>query len=334
MLFRSLFTFLLFMTTSSSFAAPIVIAHRGASGYLPEHTLAAKAMAHAQGADVIEQDVVLTHDDVPIVLHDIHLDAVSDVAEKFPGRQRTDGRFYALDFTLDEIRQLRVSERRNPTTGQPVFPGRFPTEKGAFPIPTLEEELNLLAGLARSTGREAGIYPEIKQPAWHRDQGHDISPIVLEVLRRHGYDAPEARCHLQCFDATEVRRLRHDLGWKGRLVLLVEDLPRDISPAEDPLLAAGVLDELARTVDGIGPAMARVLDDDGSPTRLTAAAHAAGLVVHPYTLRCDRLPTFAANADALLTALFTEAGVDGVFTDFPDVCVRWITTHAPASSRR
>ena len=133
--------------------APLVIAHRGASGYLPEHTLEAKAVAHAQEADFVEQDVVLSRDDVPVVLHDLYLDAVSDVAEVYPGRSRDDGRFYALDFTLAELRRLRLSERLDPRTGRQLHPGRFPAGTGRFQIVTLAEELEFLAGLDRSTGQ-------------------------------------------------------------------------------------------------------------------------------------------------------------------------------------
>src|SRR6185503_3347980 len=167
--------------------SPIVIAHRGASGYLPEHTLAAKALAHGMGADYLEQDVVLSRDGVPVVLHDIHIDTVTDVAKRFPGRARPDGRYYALDFTVAELKQLAASERFDPKTGLAVFPRRFPVGKSSFQVPTLEEELQLVQGLNASTGRVAGIYPEIKNPAWHRQQGHDVSRIVLDVLARYGY---------------------------------------------------------------------------------------------------------------------------------------------------
>lgn len=144
-------------------APQIVIAHRGASGYLPEHTLEAKAMAHAQGAHYIEQDLVLTKDDVPVVLHDIHIDTVTDVVEKFPTRKRDDGRYYALDFTLAELKTLRATERFNAVTGKQVYPNRFPKGQGRFEIATLAEELQLIQGLNHSTGRVAGIYPEIDQ---------------------------------------------------------------------------------------------------------------------------------------------------------------------------
>src|SRR5512136_2030826 len=105
---------------------PVVIAHRGASGYLPEHTLEAKVLAHAMGANFLEQDVVLTTDDVPIVMHDIQLETISDVAQRFPDRKRANGHYYALDFTLAEIKQLHANERINPKTGRAAYPNRFP----------------------------------------------------------------------------------------------------------------------------------------------------------------------------------------------------------------
>lgn len=311
---------------TAAHAAPLVIAHRGASGYLPEHTLEAKALAHAQAADFIEQDVVLTKDDVPVVLHDIHLDGVCDVADRFPDRRRSDGRFYVLDFTLDELRTLRVCERRDPQTGRQVYPGRFPAGTGIFRIATLAEELEFLAGLDRSTGRRTGVYPEIKQPAWHRREGHDISPLVLDVLRTHGFAAKADPCFLQCFDADEVQRLRGELDWQGRLVLLVGEAPDD---AADPLLADGVLANLAATVDGIGPPLSRVVGPDGRPTGLVAAAHRAGLVVHAYTFRRDKLPAFAPDTDTALRMLFVDAGIDGLFSDFPDLCVTWLHAARP-----
>ena len=146
---------------------PIVIAHRGACGYVPEHTLEAASMAHAMQVDFIEQDVVLSKDNIPVVLHDIHLDTVTDVAQKFPGRARSDGRFYAIDFALDEIKQLFVHERISLKTGKAVFPNRFDASKALFRVPTLEEEIELIKGLNAATGRDIGIYVEIKKPAWH-----------------------------------------------------------------------------------------------------------------------------------------------------------------------
>ncbi|MBI5692282.1 MAG: glycerophosphodiester phosphodiesterase [Verrucomicrobia bacterium] len=312
-------------------AAPLVIAHRGASGYLPEHTLEAKAYAHALGADYLEQDLVLTKDDVPVVLHDIYLDTVSDVAARFPDRKRADGRFYALDLTLAELKQLRVSERFSAKTGRPVYPQRYDSKAAPseFRVSTLEEELQLIQALNRSTGRRAGIYPEIKQPKWHREQGHDISRIVLPILARYGYATKEDPCYLQCFELTEVRRLRGELGWKGRLVMLIAAAAKEADGVDHgQLCTAEGLAELAALVDGIGPNIGRIVTwapgGAAKVSELTKLAHAKGLVVHPYTVRWDDLPKGCPSVDDLHTALFRHAGVDGVFTDFTDVTVKWL----------
>lgn len=307
---------------------PIVIAHRGASGYFPEHTLPAKAIAHAMGADYLEQDIVLTRDDVPIVLHDIHLDTVTDVATRYADRRRDDGRYYAIDFTLDEIRQLRIHERINLRTGQPVYGARFPAQATTCQIPTLDEELQFIKGLNHSTGRVAGIYPEIKAPSFHRRAGKDISRIVLDVLARHGYTTPDSLAYVQCFDPTETRRLRESLGTRLRLIQLIgENSWKEAETDFDALRTAAGLREIAEYANGIGPSIEHVVHgrtDDGKPriTSLVADAHGAGLEVHPYTARWDDVPAFAPDADWLVSALFADAHVDGLFTDFPDRAMR------------
>lgn len=318
---------------SAQSAKPLVIAHRGASGYLPEHTLAAKAYAHALGADFLEQDVVLTKDDVPVVLHDIYLDTVTDVAKKFPDRKRADGRFYAIDLTLAELKQLNVTERFNAKTEQPVFPRRFPAHQSSFHVSTLEEELQLIQGLNRSTGRATGIYPEIKQPKWHRAQGHDISRIVLPILVRYGYATKADACFLQCFELDEVRRLRNELGWRGRLIMLIEAKAKgDDGTDHDRLCTAAGLSEVAEIADGIGPAIARVVTWSATKepkfSELAKLAHAAGLAMHPYTIRIDELPKNCPSVDAMHVALFRDARVEGLFTDFTDVTLNWLKQNA------
>lgn len=311
---------------------PLVIAHRGASGYLPEHTLAAKAYAHALGADYLEQDLVLTQDNVPVVLHDIYLDTVTDVAARFPDRKRADGRFHVLDFTLAEVKQLRVHERVDPRTGAVVFPKRYPSgaSPAEFRVSTLEEELQLIDGLNRSTGRRVGIYPELKKPKWHREQGRDLARAVLPILGRHGYATKEDRCFLQCFELTEVKRLRGELGWRGRLIMLIESKAKDEDGTDhDFLCTPEGIAELAPLVDGIGPAIGRLMTwpaSGGAPkqTALARLAHAAGLAIHPYTVRADELPPGCPSLDALHAALFREARVEGAFTDFPDLTARWV----------
>ena len=303
-------------------ADPLVIAHRGASGYLPEHSLAAAAAAHSMDSDYIEQDVVLTKDDQAIVLHDIHLDAVTDVAKKYPDRARDDGRFYAIDFTLEEIKTLKLGERINVRTGQPVYHQRFPTIPKLLTIPTLEEEVLLIAGMNASRNKQVGIYPEIKQPAWHRKQGKDISRVVLQVLKRLGYQKLEDPIFLQCFDARELERIRHELKCQLPLVQLIG---KDKVGSDDyaKMTTPKGLQKIATYAQGIGPDLRLVISDfrDGQPqvTSLTQDAQRAGLVVHPYTFRADQMPSQVTDFATLVRTFAVDAGVDGMFTDHPDL---------------
>lgn len=303
---------------------PLIIAHRGASGYLPEHTLPAKALAYAMGADFLEQDVVATRDGQLVVLHDIHLDRVTNVAEVYPQRARADGRYYVRDFDLDEIRGLSVWERMN-EDGSPVYPNRFPARSGSFRIHTLADELQLVDGLNKATGGATGVYPEIKAPAWHREEGIDVAPALLDVLRQHGYSDKSDAAFVQCFDAAELRRIRDELGCELRLVQLIGENNWGESATDyDYLKTPEGLEELSATVDGVGPWINQLyrLGRKGAvpqPTGLVAAAHAAGLDVHPYTLRLDSLPPGFETLDSLLDFLIDELEVDGLFTDFPDI---------------
>ncbi len=302
--------------------APLIIAHRGASGYLPEHTLEAKALAFGQGADYLEQDVVATRDDVLIVLHDIHLDWVTDVAERFPGRQRPDGRYYARDFDFAELETLNVHERHG-ADGMAVYPGRFPAAAGRFRVSALSAELALIRGLNRSTGRDVGIYPEIKRPAWHRSEGIDLGARLLEILDTYGYRTRADRVYVQCFDAAELRRLREDCGCDLKLIQLIgENAWGESGTDYDALRTQDGLAGLAGIVDGIGPWTQQLYTpgEDGrpAPTALAGAAHAVGLEVHPYTFRADDLAPGFRSFTGMVRWFARELKVDGLFTDFPD----------------
>ena len=131
----------------------IIIAHRGASGYLPEHTLAAKVLAYGMGVDFIEQDVVLSRDKIPVVLHDLELNATTNVKQVFPNRARKDGKFYVIDFDLSELKQLNVTARIR-KNGNPRYSGRFPPGRSEFKIATLSEEIELIQGMNKSTGKK------------------------------------------------------------------------------------------------------------------------------------------------------------------------------------
>jgi glycerophosphoryl diester phosphodiesterase len=302
---------------------PLVIAHRGASGYLPEHTLESKQLAHEMGADYLEQDVVATRDDQLVVLHDIYLDRVTDVAERFPDRLRRDGRFYVRDFDLDELRTLRAWERLD-GAGAPIYPGRYPARSGEFRLHTLAEEFAFIRELNDSTGREAGIYPEVKRPAWHREEGIDLSRRLLEVLAAAGYRRREDPVFVQCFDAAELRRIRTELGCPLRLVQLIGDNSWGESDTDYAALQTpeGIA-QLAETADAIGPWLQQLyelekIDGVPVPTTLCRMAHERHLAVHPYTFRADDLPAGFADFEHLVRFFVDEVGVDGLFTDFPD----------------
>jgi glycerophosphoryl diester phosphodiesterase len=305
-----------------AFAAnAITIGHRGASAYLPEHTLASAAAAHVMGADFIEPDVVLTKDNVPVVLHDIHLELTTDVAEKFPQRARKDGRFYAIDFTLAEIRQLAVAERKSDKKDEAAFPNRFPRGKSAFSVPTLKEFAELVQGLNKSTGRVAGIYPEIKSPAWHREEGKDIAKITLEELKALGYYNTPDQIYFQCFDAEELQRVAKEFKPPFPLIQLIGENDWGESKTDyNKLKTAEGLKEVAKYAQGIGPWIPQLVTLEGGAvkkTTLAADAKAAGLKMHPYTLRKDQLPA-GQTFSGLVKLLVNDLGVDGIFTDFPD----------------
>ena len=310
----------------------IVIAHRGASGYLPEHTLAAKALAHGMGAHYIEQDVVLSKDGQPIVLHDIYLQAVTNVAEIFPERARIDNKYYAIDFDLAEIKQLKVTERSDVEKDSIVDAKRFPPHQSTFQIPTLSEEIELIQGLNHSTGKLIGLYVEVKEPAWHQQHGKDISRVVLKTLSDYGYTKSEDLVYVQCFDPSETRRMREVLKTDLKLVQLIGyKNPNSAIDYEQMILSSG-LKLIAGYADGIGPSIQHIvknIQQDGQPilSSLVQDAHKLNLKVHPYTLRTDRLPPQVINFDHLLRILFLDANVDGIFTDFPDLAIDFLRNH-------
>ncbi|MGB5257109.1 MAG: glycerophosphodiester phosphodiesterase [Woeseiaceae bacterium] len=308
---------------------PVVIAHRGASGHLPEHTFAAKALAYAMGADYLEQDVVATRDDALVVLHDIHLDRVTDVARRYPERKRDDGRYYVRDFDLADIKRLRVHERVKPD-GTPVYPGRFSDTDEVFRVQTFAEELEFVRSLVATNGRPVGIYPEIKRPEWHRSEGVDITPEFLRTLRDYGYTEHADRVYVQCFDARELRRIRHELGCRLKLVQLIAEDSWGEAPTQFALLRTKRgLQRLAGTVDAIGPWLRRAYRLRKRDGRLTSSglvtrAHDAGLAVHPYTFRSDELPEGFDSFEALLGSFIDQLAVDGLFTDFPDLALKFL----------
>ncbi len=296
---------------------PLVIAHRGASGYLPEHTTESAALAHALGADFIEQDVVLSQDGIAVVFHDVTLEKITNVAELFPERRRNN-RFYVFDFTLAELRRLNISERFPSPAGSDASQ-RFPQNTGRFQLSTLEEHLQLIQGLNVSRGRNVGIYVEIKQPKIHRAQNLDPSKEVLRVLHKYGYSHADDRVFVQCFDESEILRLRTELKCQLPLIQLLAEKPSDGHLAQIAKVADGIGVRIAAVVEGVAP-------DDPEHARVSnvvRTAHQHAMLVHAWTLRMDSLPDYAPNSKTMIDWLVREAGVDGIFTDQPDVLLSW-----------
>jgi len=322
----------------------IVIAHRGASGYLPEHSMEAKAMAHAMNADFIEQDVVMTADDELVVLHDHFLDGITNVAILFPKRQRADGRFYVIDFTLAEIQSLQMTEAFS-SAGEAIYPDRFPVWKSHFQVHTLAQEIELIQGLNKSRGKNIGIYPEIKAPAFHQFEGKDISLALLKTLKYYGYFKKNDAIFLQCFDPKELQRIKHTLFKQLDMQLNLVQLIAETSWQEtcsyqnstavnynyDWMFEEGAMSQISDYADAIGPWFPHIVNKQSTTenlllSNLVEQAHKNNLLVHPYTFRRDKgeIPNYAKDFDDLLYIFYFKAGVDGLFTDFPDLAATFL----------
>jgi glycerophosphoryl diester phosphodiesterase len=302
---------------------PIVIAHRGASGHRPEHTLAAYTLAVEMGADFIEPDLVSTKDGVLVARHENEIGGTTDVATKFASRRTrktidgdTISGWFTEDFTLAELRTLRAKER---------LAARSHAYDGQFPIPTFEDVIRLADSLGRARGRVVGVYPETKHPTYFRKIGLPLEPALLNTLRAHKLDRRDAPVFIQSFEVGNLRALR--LETRVPLVLLLSSgaVPYDRRTGREWVTPAG-LREIATFADGIGVNTRMLVgtEPDAKPTSLVTDAHAAGLLVHAWTLRPEAvfLPR-RYNGDPLAEVReMASLGVDGIFGDFPDLVVK------------
>jgi glycerophosphoryl diester phosphodiesterase len=318
------------MLPAVSFSKPVVVAHRGASGYLPEHTLAAKAAAYFSGVDYIEQDVVLTKDSVPIVLHDIYVDSVTNVSKVYPKRKRTDGRYYAIDFSFQELLELKVTERFNPKTGKRYFKNRFPAYASRFHIHTLADEIELIEGLNKSSGKQVGIYVEIKHPQFHQKENKDITRIVYQVLKSKGYEKTafqngKPRVFIQCFDPETLKHLKFNIKTSMPLVQLIGDNSWGESKADyEKMLSKDGIKEVATYAGYAGLWIGHMFDKKLNPSPSLKLAKKANLKIHAYTMRDDQIPPPLKNFDELHRAVLLKAGVSGIFSDHPDKSSAWL----------
>ncbi|MEU8660536.1 glycerophosphodiester phosphodiesterase [Actinoplanes philippinensis] len=320
---------------------PLVVGHRGASGYRPEHTLASYELAARLGADYLEPDLVITKDGVLVCRHEPEIGGTTDVAARpeFAARKRTvvlDGvsvtGWWTQDFTLAELKTLRATERI------PAIRQRNTVYDGYFPVPTFQEMLDLRKRLSKELGRDLGVFPETKHPTFFRSIGLELEKPLVRTLRRNGLDKRGAKVFIQSFEAANLRDLADDHRVEVPLVFLssAAGTPfNDPRPYADYLTPAG-LKELSEFIDGIGPDKGQIIPRQadgtlGVPTSLVADAHAAGIKVIPYTFRAENsfLPAeFRVGADAAAygkaideQVTFLRTGIDGLFTDNPDIGV-------------
>ncbi|MFW7378598.1 MAG: glycerophosphodiester phosphodiesterase [Oligoflexus sp.] len=336
-------------TSQTPIPGPIIIAHRGASGYLPEHTLAAYAVAAFQGADFLEPDLVMTKDGILIARHDNALHLSTDIAtrQEFADRKRTkmiDGRemtgWFSEDFSFTEIQSLRAIER---------IPDIRPQNRrfdGQFTIPNLEEIISLCQSLEKTLKRPIGLYPEIKHPSYFQSIGLGMEEPLVAMLHKHGYRDKKANVFIQSFEVDSLKKLRTLTDLPLVQLLWIDGQPYDqfqkgSQLSYQQMASAAGLKEIATYAEGVGPEKEFFIlrrKADGSLDRQQASdfikhAHAAGLIVHPYTFRAENffLPSNFQTGDQageisdLATEemkIFLELGIDGFFTDHPDLGVK------------
>ena len=311
----------------------LVIAHRGASGERPEHTLAAYDLAIDQGADYIEPDLVPTRDGVLVARHENEISGTTDVADRpeFADRRTTktvDGEevtgWFTEDFTLAELRTLRARERL------PEIRPANTRYDGLYQVPTLAEVIALVQARSAETGRAIGLYPELKHSTYFEGLGFDTAATLTEQLHAAGYDSADAPVFIQSFEVGVLERLNETT--ELRLVQLVDvaggpfDLPNE-RYAE--MIGEEGLVQIARYADAVGAAIPLLLGEDGYGLPLLSRAHDAGLAVHAWTVRKENafLPSVLTSSDdpaargdvETLIGLLLRARVDGIFTDDPGI---------------
>lgn len=328
---------------------PLILGHRGAAGERPEHTLTGYRLAVAEGADFIEPDLVMTKDGVLIDRHENEIGATTDVAahREFADRKTTktiDGRkvtgWFSEDFTLAEIKTLRARERL------PELRKANTAYDGKDQVLTFQEVIDIARTEGAKAHRTVGVYAELKHPTYFKGIGLPMEATFVKVVRLNKLDRRDAPFYFQCFELTPLRAVRGMMNVKTTFLMDNAGAPADLVAAGDrrtyaDLAKPAELKAMAPFVDGIGPSTDLIVPRDANgaslpPTTLVADAHAAGLAVHPFTFRAENaflplelrqvkqgeLTDPAAHGDLHRQFLqYFRMGVDGVFTDFPDLGV-------------
>lgn len=325
---------------------PVVVAHRGASGYVPEHTLGAYALAITMGADYVEPDLVMTRDGVLICRHENELSRTTDVAEieEFSGRFKMkiiNGRnvsgWFSEDFTIEEIKTLRAIE------ALPLVRPANTRMNKAYDIPTFQELIDLVKALEISENRIIGIYPELKYGTYFQQLGLAMEPQVVEIFHKNGYTEKDAPVYIQSFEINNLKELK-----KMTNLRLLQLFNSKISmPFDQAQLGTGLtfgdmatpegLTNVAEYASAVGPEKGYIIPRTlsnrlGSPTTFVKDAHAVGLQVHPWTFRAENiyLPTEFQRGNVISDfgdsigeiKAFLAEGIDGLFVDHPDILVR------------
>lgn len=317
------------MTSIATELSPLIIAHRGASGHRPEHTLEAYALAIEMGADYIEPDLVATRDGVLVARHENEIGGTTNVSVLFPDRKtvkRIDGvdveGWFTEDLTLAELRTLRARER---------LAFRSHAFDDQLVVPTFEEIVTLADHAGRARGRVVGVYPELKHPTYFASIGLPLVPRLLAVLRSHGLDHAESPMLVQCFEVATLKALHAESTVRLVQLLSGTDVPYDRQVVGDvrtgtDLVTRSGLAEIAAYAYAIGVHSRMVVGASvgDAPTSLVRDAHAAGLSVHVWTVRPEPVflaARYAGDAEAEIAEL-VQLGVDGLFADYPDMVVR------------
>jgi glycerophosphoryl diester phosphodiesterase len=326
---------------------PVIIAHRGASGARPEHSIEAYRLAIEWGADYVEQDLVMSKDGVLMVLHDISLGLTTDVDVKYPDRYAKNSAgepvnaagtvvpfanrvWLPKDFTRAEIQTLLLKERYNTTTTPRTVSHSFDGKVGT--VPTFEEAIQFIQSEEQRLRKVIGIYPETKSPQRHKDWGLPMEDELLRVLAKYGYVDRNSPVFIQSFEDTNLMDLKKKTGI--RLIQLISGssatVPFGNTYSYADMITSAGLARLATYAYGIGPSQTMVVSEaTGVATDLAARARSAGLKVHSYTVRNDALPPYILALGYVNVGFPGEgtggyrqmkdllnAGVDGMFTDF------------------
>ena len=313
----------------------IVIAHRGASGERPEHTLLSYERAIAQGADFIEPDLVPTKDGVLVARHENNITETTNVADhpEFAARKATktiDGEtmtgWFTEDFTLAELKTLRAKERL------PKLRPENTKFDGQAEIPTLDEVIALAKKASQETGRTIGIYPETKHSTYFASIGLPVEQRLVDKLKAAGWDRADAPVFIQSFEVNNLKKLKGMTKIRLIQLMAVEGGPADNArPSYKAMITPEGLKEVATYAYGIGPELTMIQPATGPATTLIADAHAVGLKLHPWTFRAENfflLPSYRSGANPTdhgriqeEIEYFIGLGVDGFFTDFPYIGV-------------